>query len=156
MTDIKTAQALQRSILGPRRFMRHCGCIGHVRLYYPKRPWIYVDGAVSSCSFGFNNQLLEVPHLKTGWYNKETDDLVSAEQLKEAWDKARRQNGRVTIKDGAFEYWIAPDGDIGVAQLPITEGVGKEEAQQWVVDSMGTRWQPTMSEAFKKMNSRQR
>ena len=49
MNELRTARALQNSILGPRRFMRHCGCVGRVLLYYPKRPWVYVDSPISAC-----------------------------------------------------------------------------------------------------------
>lgn len=88
MNDLKTARALQHSILGKGRWAAPCGCIFIVWGNFPKKPWIHCETRDHVCHFDCDNAY--GPTCLTGWVNKLTAKRVRDDEFDEAWLKANK------------------------------------------------------------------
>lgn len=136
MNDEKIARRMQQQILGPRRFMAACGCVGIVELYFPKKPWVYVEDWSGEPCQSVDWSTATSPHLPTsGWYDKETSALVPEEQFMQAW-MALKDRGKSVVSSGRDKYYICADGTINL--------------EVWRPRKEEVQWPPKMGELFKK------
>lgn len=133
MDNVDIARRMQQQILGPKRFMTACGCIGGVLLYYPKKPWVFVDQWFSYCTGAWSEK---------GWFNKETGQRVTKEELHEAWRTAcKRCDEFVVLGKAPWPFLMAKDGDIGMGPVHMPNPNPKKPEETWP---------PKMGEIFKK------
>lgn len=140
MNDLKLARRMQQQILGPRRFMAACGCVGIAALYFPKKPWVYVeDWAGEPC----RTADCFAAHLPlAGWYDQETGARVPKERFYEAWLKVTKRCDKYIVirtKHPDYNYLVAEDGDIGLGEVHMPRPKKQEPT-----------WPPKMGELFKK------
>jgi hypothetical protein len=141
MDDLKLARVMQQQILGPKRFMAACGCVGVAAIYFPKKPWVFVEEWVTVCLW----KDCYTAHLPVaGWYDKETAKPVPKEQFYEVWKKFPKRCDEYIVLNGGhpdFKYLVAQDGAIGLGTVHIPQPKKQEPKE--------VEWPPKMRELFK-------
>lgn len=139
MDDLKLARRMQQQILGPRRFMAACGCVGIVALYFPKKPWVYVEEWLGGIHL-WPGGLSHLPPV--GWYDQETGAQVQKERFYEAWLKVTKRCDKYIVigtKHPDYNYLVAENGDIGLGEVHMPRPKKQEPT-----------WPPKMGELFRK------
>lgn len=138
MTDLKTAQALQRSILGPGRLALPCGCILLIDGYFPKKPWVHVYRFQHICSPNCPNA--DGENSVSRWVNKHTFKRVLLDEFDEAWSKAKKIVSRAGTLGVKISLYAMATSYVQFDTINRATFDPREEA---------VKWPPKMIEVFK-------